>query len=145
MAVPRRFHLVNGLPATFRAAAGAVLLVLTACTTPPSAAPAAGTSSQATRITFYAAGGQSAAQQQRDRYECFLESARAARFDPSTPQLPPQYRFSIVPSRTPITPPARPAEHRPAPADSGLPLGERAKRYRLLVRQCLEERGYGVH
>lgn len=145
MPAPRRFHPVNAFPGPCRVSGSVLLaLVLTACTTPTSTAPSAGVSSMSTRISFYAAGGQNPSQQQRDRYECFLESARAARFDPSAPQLPPPYRFSIVPSRTPITPSARPVENGPAPAGSGLALGERANRYRLLVRQCLMERGYGV-
>jgi len=128
-----------------RAGSGGLLaLVLAVCITLPTAAATPETSSEANRIYFHATAGQSLARQDRDRYECFLESARAARFNPGALHLPPPYRVSIVPSRSPIAPVGSPDYTLSAEASDGLPLGERANRYRRLVRQCLMRRGYAV-
>lgn len=146
MSMSHRTHPSRVSSRPCRAGSGDVLLalVLALCITSPTAAATPEAPPEPNRIYFHAATGQNLAQQGRDRYECFLESARAARFNPSALHLPPPYRVSIVPSRSPITPAERPNDALPGETSGGLALGERANRYRLLVRQCLMKRGYAV-
>ena len=124
-----------------------VLLVGVLCAAGPlahAASPGGTAAAPESQIVFHPTAGQNGDQQARDRYECFLSSARQARFDPSQPQLPAAYRFTIVASPTPlpnIT--AQTDDTTPTPTASA-DLGQRAAHYRQLVRHCLVRRGYGV-
>ena len=109
------------------------------------AEPPAGTAAASpSQIAFYPTTGQNRDQQERDRYECFLAAARQARFDPSVPQLPAAYRFSIVASPTPLQNTAAQTGDAAPTLTTGADLGQRAANYRQRVRHCLVQRGYGV-
>lgn len=76
----------------------AVVLGLAGCETAPSPRPApppppayAGPPPNTT-VYAYPQNGQSADQQSRDRYECSLWAVHQTGFDPSAPNVPPEYR-----------------------------------------------------
>ncbi|MDE2262790.1 MAG: glycine zipper 2TM domain-containing protein [Gammaproteobacteria bacterium] len=78
------------------AALSALLLGLGGCETAPPPRPVrpvayAGPPPNTT-VYAYPENGQSADQQSRDRYECSLWAVHQTGFDPSAPNVPPQYR-----------------------------------------------------
>lgn len=78
------------------AALSALVLGLAGCaTTPPSPPPSprayAGPPPNTT-VYAYPQNGQSADQQSRDRYDCSLWAVHQTGFDPSAPNVPPEYR-----------------------------------------------------
>ncbi|MGH7058066.1 MAG: glycine zipper 2TM domain-containing protein [Acetobacteraceae bacterium] len=79
------------------AAVSGLLLALGGCETlpppPPPPPPAyAGPPPPNTTVYAYPEHGQSADQQSKDRYECSLWAVHQTGFDPSAPNVPPQYR-----------------------------------------------------
>lgn len=79
------------------AALSALALGLVGCVTappPPPEPPPAAYAGPPPNTTVYAypQNGQSADQQSRDRYECSLWAVHQTGFDPSAPNVPPQYR-----------------------------------------------------
>lgn len=79
------------------AALAVLVLGLAGCETapPPRPAPpprAYGGPPPNTTVFAYPQNGQSADQQSRDRYECSLWAVHQTGFDPSAPNVPPQYR-----------------------------------------------------
>lgn len=77
-------------------ALAAVVLGLGGCETapPPRPAPPPAYAGPPPNTTVYAypQNGQSADQQSRDRYECSLWAVHQTGFDPSAPNVPPEYR-----------------------------------------------------
>ena len=79
------------------AALSALALGLVGCATtppPPPPPPVAAYAGPPPNTTVYAypQNGQSADQQSRDRYECSLWAVHQTGFDPSAPNVPPEYR-----------------------------------------------------
>lgn len=79
------------------AALAVLALGLAGCETAPPPRPAAPPRAYAgpppnTTVFAYPQNGQSADQQSRDRYECSLWAVHQTGFDPSAPDVPPQYR-----------------------------------------------------
>jgi Glycine zipper 2TM domain len=78
------------------AALAALVLGLAGCETapPPRPAPPPAYAGPPPNTTVYAypQNGQSADQQSRDRYECSLWAVHQTGFDPSAPNVPPEYR-----------------------------------------------------
>src|SRR5579872_2908819 len=78
------------------AALSALTLGLAGCatTTPPPGPPPGAYAGPPPNTTVYAypQNGQSADQQSRDRYECSLWAVHQTGFDPSAPNVPPEYR-----------------------------------------------------
>ena len=78
------------------AALSAVILGLAGCattpTSPPPPPPRYAGPPPNTTVYAYPQNGQSADQQNRDRYECSLWAVHQTGFDPSAPNVPPQYR-----------------------------------------------------
>lgn len=80
------------------AALSALALGLAGCaTTPPAPPPPPPPAAYAgpppnTTVYAYPQNGQSADQQSRDRYECSLWAVHQTGFDPSAPNVPPEYR-----------------------------------------------------
>ena len=96
-----RIKLLQASPA-FRslaamAVAATVLLGLAGCETAPPPRPAPQPMAYAgpppnTTVYAYPQQGQSPDQQSKDRYECSLWAVQQTGFDPSAPNVPPQYR-----------------------------------------------------
>ncbi|HEV2443233.1 MAG TPA: glycine zipper 2TM domain-containing protein [Steroidobacteraceae bacterium] len=79
------------------AALSALALGLAGCATTPPAPPPPPPAAYAgpppnTTVYAYPQNGQSADQQSRDRYECSLWAVHQTGFDPSAPNVPPEYR-----------------------------------------------------
>jgi hypothetical protein len=79
------------------AALSALALGLAGCETAPPPQPGPPPAAYAgpppnTTVFAYPQNGQSADQQSRDRYECSLWAVHQTGFDPSAPNVPPQYR-----------------------------------------------------
>jgi hypothetical protein len=79
------------------AALAALALGLAGCETAPPPRPAPPPVAYAgpppnTTVYAYPQNGQSADQQSRDRYDCSLWAVQQTGFDPSAPNVPPQYR-----------------------------------------------------
>jgi hypothetical protein len=79
------------------AALSALALGLAGCETAPPPQPGPPPAAYAgpppnTTVYAYPQNGQSADQQSRDRYECSLWAVHQTGFDPSAPNVPPQYR-----------------------------------------------------
>jgi hypothetical protein len=79
------------------AALSALALGLAGCATTPPAPPPPPPAAYAgpppnTTVYAYPQNGQSADQQSRDRYECSLWAVHRTGFDPSAPNVPPEYR-----------------------------------------------------
>lgn len=78
------------------AALSALVLGLAGCETapPPRPGPPPAYAGPPPNTTVYAypQNGQSADQQSRDRYECSLWAVKQSGFDPSAPNVPPEYR-----------------------------------------------------
>ncbi|HEX8756183.1 MAG TPA: glycine zipper 2TM domain-containing protein [Steroidobacteraceae bacterium] len=80
------------------AAFSVIALALAGCATAPPPRPRpppvayAGPPPPNTTVYAYPQNGQSADQQSRDRYECSLWAVHQTGFDPSAPNVPPQYR-----------------------------------------------------
>jgi hypothetical protein len=79
------------------AALSALALGLAGCATAPPPQPGPPPGAYAgpppnTTVYAYPQNGQSADQQSRDRYECSLWAVHQTGFDPSAPNVPPQYR-----------------------------------------------------
>ncbi|HEU5442776.1 MAG TPA: glycine zipper 2TM domain-containing protein [Steroidobacteraceae bacterium] len=79
------------------AALSALALGLAGCETTPPPRPGPPPAAYAgpppnTTVYAYPQNGQSADQQSRDRYECSLWAVQQTGFDPSAPNVPPQYR-----------------------------------------------------
>jgi Glycine zipper 2TM domain len=79
------------------AALAALSLGLAGCETAPPPQPEPPPAAYAgpppnTTVYAYPQNGQSADQQSRDRYECSLWAVHQTGFDPSAPNVPPQYR-----------------------------------------------------
>lgn len=49
-----------------------------------------------TQLFFYPTKGQTQAQQDRDQYDCYVWAMKKSGFDPSSPQLAPHQRYTIV-------------------------------------------------
>jgi len=79
------------------AALSMLVLGLTGCETAPPPRPAPPPAAYAgpppnTTVYAYPQDGQSPDQQSRDRYECSLWAVKQSGFDPSAPNVPPEYR-----------------------------------------------------
>ncbi|MGH8171337.1 MAG: glycine zipper 2TM domain-containing protein [Steroidobacteraceae bacterium] len=79
------------------AALSALVLALAGCETAPPPRPGPPPAAYAgpppnTTVYAYPEHGQSADQQSRDRYECSLWAVHQTGFDPSAPNVPPEYR-----------------------------------------------------
>lgn len=79
------------------AALSALALGLAGCETSPPPRPGPPPAAYAgpppnTTVYAYPQNGQSADQQSRDRYECSLWAVQQTGFDPSAPNVPPEYR-----------------------------------------------------
>lgn len=79
------------------AALSALVLGLAGCATTPASPPPPPPRAYAgpppnTTVYAYPQNGQSADQQSRDRYDCSLWAVQQTGFDPSAPNVPPEYR-----------------------------------------------------
>ena len=104
-----------------------------------------------TTVYAYPQQGQSPDQQSRDRYECTTWAVNQTGFDPSAPNVPPQYRVvaSGPPPGTGTASDASRAQNNAIAASEAqqqqaAAMSQKAYDYRRALSACLSGRGYSV-